>query len=93
MTKERGTGLAGVSASRERSMAKDDLDLLMDAVSEHMDIAHQSGCTVREILTTMMQAVALFLVSEMPGEQALGLMRAECDLLQARMPEAPGSRH
>ncbi|TPL66604.1 hypothetical protein [Mesorhizobium sp. B2-4-1] len=70
-----------------------DLDLLMDAVSDHMDIASQAGCPDLEICACTMQAVAQFLVSRMPVDQALAAMRDTCADLAARMPEIPEGKH
>lgn len=64
-----------------------DLDLLMDAVSDHLDIASLAGKPPEEIVAVVMLAVAQFLIVKMPVDNALAMMRAACDDLQARMPQ------
>ncbi|RWH49630.1 MAG: hypothetical protein EOR34_10470 [Mesorhizobium sp.] len=65
----------------------EDLDLLMDAVSEHMDIASQAGVPADEVVDVVMLASARFLIDKMPVEQVLIVLRKACDDLQLRMPQ------
>ena len=73
----------------------EDLDLLLDAVCDHMDIAHQSGCPARDVAAVTMQAVGLFLLAELSVDQMVAVMRASCDDLAAAMPVAgdPDAKH
>ncbi|RWM89996.1 MAG: hypothetical protein EOR84_22570 [Mesorhizobium sp.] len=69
---------------------KADLDLLMDAVSDHLDLAHQAGCSVKEIVDCLEQAVAEFLLDKMSVDQALDLVRDSCASMMARIPRMTG---
>ncbi|TPL42601.1 hypothetical protein [Mesorhizobium sp. B2-4-5] len=73
--------------------ANADLDLLMDAVSDHMDIAFQAGCSVKEVVACTMQATAQFLLDKVPVDQALAAMRTECEALHGRMHSIPPGKH
>ncbi|TPJ51684.1 MULTISPECIES: hypothetical protein [unclassified Mesorhizobium] len=68
----------------------EDLDLLLDAVSDHLDIAFQAGCSVPEIVSCLEQAVALFLLDKMSVEEALGVVRTSCADMMARIPRIAG---
>ncbi|RWH52134.1 MAG: hypothetical protein EOR25_10920 [Mesorhizobium sp.] len=67
--------------------SNEDLDLLMDAVSDHMDIAFQAGQPADEVVEVVMLASARFLIDKMSVEQALVVLRKACDDLQLRMPQ------
>ncbi|MER8983950.1 hypothetical protein [Mesorhizobium sp. M0843] len=73
-----------------------DLELLLDAVSDHLDIAFQSGCTVNEIVDVLEQAVAEFLLNTMTVDEALEMVRKSCANMMLRIPREagdPGAKH
>ncbi|RUU78239.1 hypothetical protein [Mesorhizobium sp. M7A.F.Ca.MR.362.00.0.0] len=69
---------------------KADLELLLDAVSDHLDIASQSGCSVNEIIDCVEQAVAFFLLDKMSVEDALEVVRTSAARMMLRIPALAG---
>ncbi|TGV64572.1 hypothetical protein EN803_33845 [Mesorhizobium sp. M2D.F.Ca.ET.160.01.1.1] len=72
---------------------QDDLDLLVDAVADHMDIARHAGVAIKQIAEVTLQVVAEFLLETMAQDQAMELMKKTCADLHARMPNIPKGTH
>lgn len=69
---------------------QDDIELMIDGITDHLDIARLSGVSIERIVQATMQVMAEFLLESLPQDTAVELIRTTCADLQARMPDLGG---
>lgn len=71
----------------------DDIELMIDGITDHLDIARLAGVSIERIVQATMQVVAELLLETMAPDPAMELMKKECADLHARMPNTPKGTH
>lgn len=69
---------------------QDDIELMIDGITDNLDIARLSGVSIERVVQATMQVMAEFLLESMPQDKAMKLMQNACSDLRARMPNPGG---